>query len=171
MSETTKITVLGTIRFARELPRPMRLLCIAEPIQPVAFADDATTALYDVVCGETAGALDLARGGFVCDRHITHDGWCLADGHGLSTLRHLVWHTKQATGNGTHYLGTEMWRANRTLRMIEERLYRLWRAENPRRHRAKRFPPYLEAAWERLSAMLTYQTRISTARNLLRSDN
>jgi hypothetical protein len=158
------LPVYRTDAWIRELPRPVNTLCIGEPRKIPLFEDIKTQALYAVICGETALNLDLARGGFVCDKHIT-EGWTLTS---CGELGHLI---KQCVGGHCEKKGPDVWLAAKTLAAIEQRLYLIWRAANPRKRRAKHFPLFYADAWKRIAATLTYQVRLTTERYLIRSDN
>jgi hypothetical protein len=157
--------LLRRIQFARELPRPIRLLCIAEPKESVAFANDNTTALFDAVCGEGARHLDLARGGFVCDDHKTRGGWTLS----VHDLHHLIARYDSSTG-GARQQGTPSQLAHVTLRLIHRRLIKLWHRNYPEAT-LDEFGAFNDLAWEHVGKMLTFQTRISCHRALMHSDN
>jgi hypothetical protein len=156
---------LRRIQFARELPRPIRLLCIAEPKESVAFANDATTALFDAVCGEHARHLDLTRGGFVCDDHKTRGAWTLS----VHDLHHLIARYDSNTG-GARQTGTPSQLAHITLRLIHRRLTKLWRRNYPEAT-LDEFAEFNDLAWQHIGRMLTFQTRLSCLRVLMHSDN
>jgi hypothetical protein len=99
------------------------------------------------------------RGGFVCKEHATNKAWTL-DVFDLGLLDD----TKEFSHNGHLQL------ARKRYEIIRERLFKRWRANNPR-VRKTAFELFYEDTWKYLSAMLTYQTSVSTSRVLMQTYN
>lgn len=162
--EGKTIPVLKVRKWLREVrPQKVRVLCVGPPGDPLWCARDHTAALYDFICGEPAYALSLEHRGFVCEKHADPQ-YAFVDEDGSNTLEHMFgcWDGCGDPGREVLRIAPQTERANATLQMIEEKLYTLWRKDNPRKRRDKHFPIFLNEFWEGLGKTLTYQVRIST---------
>lgn len=158
--DTSELPISGTIRFARELPNPVRTLCIATPTSAGMAGDSGTQAQLDLICCQPAKMFDIERGGYVCDE-------C----GGALTKSGRDWQ-KIARQNPFDECDTVRTRerALYALAWIEVEMHSYYFREFPDAS-TKDFKAALPVMWEELGASLTYQVRLSTARVLGGSNN
>lgn len=162
MSEE-KIPIIGSIRGARSLVRPVQVLCLAHHTFSGGLANNPKTqALLDMFCCQPSRMFDAERGGYVCDEH----GGALRPGEGCD------WEKIDARNpfKPEEQNLPETERALRAMARIELEMCAAFLSAYSNATVAD-FQAAKDKLWDELGETLTLQVWISTGYALIRSDN